>query len=264
MAEARHCHTGPTVEGVDVASHQGYIDWDEVKAAGIVFAFIRTGDGMGTDSMFERNWREAGRVGIKRAATHFVRVQHSGVAQARHAAAIIKRAGGFGLFDLAPVANIEWGAEDSYNFSAPPEEIVGVTGAFLEEMESIFGRKPIIYTGGYWRDRVARPRPELASALSRYPLWRGHWTPNCPAVTSGWDKITFWQYSNQGSVPGIRPRVDLDVYFGSSASLSRFALWNQRWLRGLVYFSVGAALAYGGYRVLRSPVGRRVRRRLKR
>lgn len=260
--EIRQCHTGATVPGIDVASHQGYIDWDDVKAAGIVFAFIRTGDGMGTDSMFVRNWREAGRVGIKRASYHYLRVQHSGREQARHAAQLIKQAGGFGLLDLMPAADIEWGqSEDSYNRNAPPEEIVGVTSAFLDEIESIFGRRPIVYTGGYWRDKVAARRPDLASALARYPLWRAAPGARCPAVTSGWEDWTFWQHSWTGNVPGIGPDVDLDVYRGGRISLATLGLWSQRWLRGLTYFAVGAALAYGAHRVLRSPdLKRRIRR----
>ena len=37
------CSAGKTVPGVDVSDHQGVIDWQQVKAAGMEFAFIRLG-----------------------------------------------------------------------------------------------------------------------------------------------------------------------------------------------------------------------------
>src|SRR5690554_3286916 len=55
--------------GMDVSDHQGVINWDKVKAEGrIKFAMIRCGYGKDMksqdDKQFERNVREAERVGI--------------------------------------------------------------------------------------------------------------------------------------------------------------------------------------------------------
>ena len=58
-------------KGIDVSEYQKWIDWDSVKASGIEFAMIRVGYrgwGSGTiieDKYFERNIREAKRVGLK-------------------------------------------------------------------------------------------------------------------------------------------------------------------------------------------------------
>ena len=44
------------MKGIDVSKHQGTIDWDKVKAAGIDFAIIRAGLGKSTiDPQFVRN-----------------------------------------------------------------------------------------------------------------------------------------------------------------------------------------------------------------
>lgn len=49
------CAEGPVVEGIDVSSWQGTIDWDAVAGSGIGFAIVRIGDGTYHDREFERN-----------------------------------------------------------------------------------------------------------------------------------------------------------------------------------------------------------------
>jgi lysozyme len=51
-------------------------------------------------------------------------------------------------------------------------------------------------------------------------LWVAHWTtgasPIMPANNWGGKGWTFWQYTSDGSVPGITGRVDLNRYNGTS------------------------------------------------
>ncbi|MFB6465398.1 GH25 family lysozyme [Cytobacillus sp. Hz8] len=55
-------------KGMDVSEHKGKVDWDKAKADGIEFAMIRLGIGSDIksqdDAQFERNVKEAERVGI--------------------------------------------------------------------------------------------------------------------------------------------------------------------------------------------------------
>ena len=50
-------------------------------------------------------------------------------------------------------------------------------------------------------------------------LWIAHWTtassPSTPAENWGGKGWTFWQYTSDGTVPGISGRVDLDRYKGT-------------------------------------------------
>ena len=50
-------------------------------------------------------------------------------------------------------------------------------------------------------------------------LWIAHWTtsaePSVPAGGWGGNGWTFWQYTSDGSVPGIGGRVDLNRYNGT-------------------------------------------------
>ncbi len=246
--ERKLCWTGPVVSGIDVSYAQGRIDWDEVAASGLVdYAIIRTGDGLITDRRFDYNWREAGRVGLRRGTYHYLRMQHDGAEQARISSAAIERAGGLAWGDLPPAVDVEWGhTEESYNRFASPEEIVGTTKAFIAEMERLQRRKPIVYSGGYWRDRVAARRPDLADAVSDYPLWRAHPGAQCPNVTPGWDRWTFWQWSWDGAIPGVRTRVDLDVFAGDKGDLRRL-IWQSRIIPWWGWGLAAAALAGAGY-----------------
>jgi len=50
----------------DVSEHQGELDWDIALEHGVVGAYIRAGVGIRKDPLFQRNWEEAGRIGIFR------------------------------------------------------------------------------------------------------------------------------------------------------------------------------------------------------
>ncbi len=62
---------GKSVQGVDVSEHQGVIDWQQVKAAGIDFAVLRLGyrgmteGGLNVDATFEENYQGATAAGLK-------------------------------------------------------------------------------------------------------------------------------------------------------------------------------------------------------
>ena len=48
--------SGVTYQGIDVSKHQGYIDWQQVKNAGVDFAIIRCGYGRNTASQDDVRW----------------------------------------------------------------------------------------------------------------------------------------------------------------------------------------------------------------
>ena len=50
----------------DVSSHQGEFDWDIALEQGVIGVYIRAGVGVLKDELFQRNWEEAGRIGIFR------------------------------------------------------------------------------------------------------------------------------------------------------------------------------------------------------
>ena len=60
------------MKGVDVSFHNGDIDWQALKAAGIDFAICRTGYGKSSiDETFQRNVEDAHKAGLICGAYHY-------------------------------------------------------------------------------------------------------------------------------------------------------------------------------------------------
>ena len=68
----RRAHAMP-VQGIDVAKYQGEIDWNEVRQAGVRFAYLKVSEGGDhVDHRFYDYWEGAARAGVPRGAYHFM------------------------------------------------------------------------------------------------------------------------------------------------------------------------------------------------
>lgn len=211
--------TGPPVRvrqppdslpGIDVSHWQNTIDWTQVAASGVRFAFVKATDGRSyVDPMYEANRAGAAAAGVTIGAYHYARPDRSAndaIAEADHFVDVAAPAPG----DLLPVLDLEVAGGLS------TEEITAWTLAWLNEVTLRTGVKPIVYTSpNGWINRTA---DTTAIADAGYTvLWVAHWNVATPTVPAnnwqgyGW---TFWQYSNCGSVPGIQGCVDLDWFNG--------------------------------------------------
>jgi hypothetical protein len=160
------CYSGPTSAGIDVSHHQGTIDWSKVGQSGLDFAIIRTGFGIGEDDRFAFNWREAGKTNLRRGTYQYLRMDRDGREQARVMARAIRNAGGLRARDLPPAADVEGLEPDKpWNANASPEHIAQAVTDFMDEIERQLGRKPILYTGGYW----VTPGPQVRAVAPPLP-----------------------------------------------------------------------------------------------
>ena len=208
-ASVRVCPQGETVHGIDVSHHQQRIDWDQVAADGVEFAFIRVSDGLFEDREFERNWAEARRVGVIRGVYQYFRSSRDVAAQVD---LLLRKIGPLLPGDLPPVIDIETvdGASDA--------EVRAAVEEWLALLTDATGRTPIVYTYPYFIfDHVRLPD------LGGYPLWIAHYGPRCPETPPPWDDWLFHQTSSSGSVAGIGGRVDTDVFNGPLDALQGFA-----------------------------------------
>jgi MYXO-CTERM domain-containing protein len=208
-SEVKVCAAGPTTKGIDVSHHQATIDWDKVKADGVVFAFIRVSDGLPPiDREFVRNWAEAKRVGIVRGVYQFFREDLDPVAQAD---VVLDEMGALDDGDLPPVIDVE--STDGQT----PATITANVGKWIDRIEAATGRRPIIYSGKYfWNDNVK------STAFSSYPLWIPQYGPVCPDLPTAWSEWAFFQYSSTGSVMGIGGNCDMNYFNGDRAALDGF------------------------------------------
>ncbi len=206
------CAAGATTDGIDVSYYQDTIDWDQVAADGIRFAIIRVSDGTTfLDPQFDRNWREAKRVGIIRAAYQYFRPGQDATAQAQ---LLLNTMGPLDPGDMPPAIDVE--ATDDQS----PSVVANKVTEWVQVVEDALGRKPIIYTrASFWNPYVR------TQDFVDYPLWVAHYGANCPNLPDGWTDWAFWQYSSTGSVGGINGHVDMDLFNGDEAALEAFANW---------------------------------------
>jgi len=202
------CATGGTLEGIDVSEFQATIDWNAVKASGRTFAIARVADGIQhVDPTFPENWAGIRAAGMVRGVYQFYRASQDGTAQAN---LLLDHVGALGAGDLPPVLDVE------VSDGAGAGQILAGIRAWTARIQQATGRKPIIYTApGFWDGLGAGHDFEAADTL-----WVADWFVSCPVPASSWGNWKMWQYVDNGSVPGISGRVDLDRFAGSLADLN--------------------------------------------
>src|SRR5579864_8091651 len=82
-AALQACPGTSVVRGVDVSTYQGAIDWTQVKAAKMDFAFARISDGTThPDAQFAANWQGMKAAGVVRGSYQYFRASEDPTAQA--------------------------------------------------------------------------------------------------------------------------------------------------------------------------------------
>jgi len=208
------------VNGIDVSHFQGSIDWEEVAAQGIGFAFVKATDGLGTDPAFTANWSGANQAGILRGAYHFFRPKLSAIDQAKHFCEVVES---LGVRDLPPVLDVESiplkpGPGDDWDSLPTPEARAKVVTDWLTFVTGALQKKPILYTyRSFWQSKFG-----VTSAFASYPLWVAAYS-NAPVIPAGWQRWVFWQHTDKGQISGINGAVDLDQFNGTMDELEQFA-----------------------------------------
>jgi GH25 family lysozyme M1 (1,4-beta-N-acetylmuramidase) len=197
--------------GIDVSQHQGEINWRRVVAAGHRFAFVRATLGNdGTDLRFYTNWKGAKDVGLLVSVYHVVKPYQSADSQIYHLFDV--------LGDRKPDMPIALDVERKDHCSR--EVITACVRDCLRMVEQRDSRRPIIYTAGWFWNPNVLP----SSDWSDYDLWVANYGVSTPTLPSGWNEWRFWQYSEDGHVPGIdTAETDLDWFNGSYEELLEYA-----------------------------------------
>jgi len=199
------CATAGTVEGIDVSEFQGAIDWAAVRASGRVFGIARVADGtQHLDPTFATNWAGMKAQGMVRGAYQFFRASEDPIAQAD---LLLSKIGALEPGDLAPMLDVE--VTDGQTSGTIDARIA----AWVAHVKAATGREPLVYTGPYFWGQIGGPPSEGTTLVV------ADWGPSCPLVPAAWSRWQFWQYADNGHVPGIGGLVDLDRFDGSEAAL---------------------------------------------
>ncbi len=197
-----------SIPGIDISTHQGTIDWEQVKAAGIEFAMIRVGYrtyGGGEikfDDSFAENLAGAEAAGIKTGVYFFS--QAVSVDEAiEEADAIIDAIAPYNI--TYPVV-YDW--EIIYDDEARTDDVAvdmltDSCIAFCERVK-LAGYTPMIYQN----KRTTLFKLDLPR-LQDYDFWLAEYGDE-PTYYYDYE---MWQYSCTGTIPGISGDVDLNICF---------------------------------------------------
>ncbi|GAB2640081.1 hypothetical protein GCM10027169_05190 [Gordonia jinhuaensis] len=217
--------------GPDVSSWQhtggALINWGAVRAAGQHMAMVKA-----TESDWYVNpYYVPDAVGVKASGLmlgtyHYADPSKPAAAQALFYAGVAL--GQRGPQTLPPVLDLE----SSGGLS--PAGLAAWLREYFATLEGITGRKTIIYTyPTFWNTAMAG-----SSAFTDHPLWIASYNGgSAPTLPRGWGGWTFWQYTDNGRLPGIKGGVDLNAYNGTIPSL--YAMGNN--IGGLSSGSLGSA-----------------------
>lgn len=201
--------------GIDVSSHNGTIDWAQVKKTGIDFAIIRAGyRGYGTegnlreDIKFKENIKGATDNGIKVGVYFYSQAitKAEAIQEAEMTLNIIRKYGFSNKIIYPIVIDTEQssGRGDSMSKSQRTE----VVKTFCNVIEQA-GYKPMIYSNKYWLQKNLD-----MNQLKQYDVWLAHYTStndplNNPSDYKGDYEI--WQYTSKGTLAGIGGYVDKNI-----------------------------------------------------
>lgn len=195
---------GAVVRGIDVSNHQGTVDWNKVKAAGIDFAILKVGPVYGKpDDSFERNAVECERLGIPYGVYYYSYARSVEDAN-KEADRTLAWLGGH-----HPSLPVYYDLEDSYILQDPDfskDKLTQIAQTFCNRMEAV-GFKSGIYANLNWLNNYLD-----SPSLSGYDHWVAQYNWRCDYAGS----YSFWQYSSSGNVPGVNGRCDMNYCFNGS------------------------------------------------
>ena len=191
--------------GIDVSRHNGEVNWDAVKNAGIQFAMIRVGYGDDLSNQDDiqavRNMQECERLGIPYGvylysyATNTDGAVESAVSEANH----VKRM----IAGHNPQLGIWYDMEDDCQDKLSNEQLADIAVRFLEEMRPCGYDLGIYASLNFWNTRLNSAR------LDGYKRWVAQWADECTYNGT----YHFWQYTSKGIVDGIEGNVDMDIWY---------------------------------------------------
>lgn len=204
------------VNGIDVSKYQGSIDWNQVKQAGIDFAFIRVayrGASTGslfTDPNYAANIQSAAAAGVKVGVYVYSQAvsPDEGVEEANYVLSLIR---GYNV-TMPVIMDYEYssgGGGRLQNANLSKDTATATVNAFSAQVAAS-GYTPMVYAN----------KNMLENALNTGSIPYLIWLANYTTSTSYAGDYRAWQYSSKGSVAGISGNVDMDFWYGDMSNIS--------------------------------------------
>lgn len=186
------------MRGIDVSVHNGNIDWNKVKNAGIEFAILRAGYGKVAsqkDRKFENNYNGAKAAGVPVGAYWYSYAITPAEAEAE--ARVFLQAIAGKQFEFPVYFDIE----EKSTLNTGSKNVSAIVKAFCNTMEK----------AGYWCGVYAsRSHVQTyfdSETKNRYSMWIAEWGSK---LNYSGGEVGMWQKTDKGKVAGISGAVDLD------------------------------------------------------
>ncbi len=197
----RNIKVGP-LKGIDVSEHNGTIDWKTV-AKNIDFAILRAGWGyFEKDKKFDVNYAGASTNGIPIGIYYYSYALNMEEAK-KEVDGLLTQLKGKNI--QYPIF-IDMEDADGYkvNHGMPSNQMLQDICVYFCERLTAEGYTAGVYANlNWWTNRLDTPR------LDKYVKWIAQWNSSCTYQKP----YEFWQYSSNGSVPGIPGRVDMNYAY---------------------------------------------------
>ena len=189
MLPAQQVQAASKINGFDVSSQNGVIDWAAVAESGVDFVMLRTGEGQApdVDVQFEANYEGAKAAGLKVGAYHVccVRTPEAAVKEAEYCLEILD-----GRELDYPLA---YDIEKAGCFADGKSNTTAIAKAFCDVIADA-GYTPMIYSStSYLNDFFDW------SELEGCKVWAAYYGESKPKLLN---KVDIWQYTNEGSLDG--------------------------------------------------------------
>lgn len=210
---------------LDVSRWQGRIDWDKVKASGLISGVMlktvstnsklsKRKDGLYIDPTFERNYAECKRVGLPVGVYYYTYATDKQMADAE--LDLLKTALTGKTFELPISVDVE----DNKLRKLGKQALTDLTAYALATIEQ-WGFYALLYTGlNFGETRLYMG----GAALRKYDVWLARY-PRDKSKTKPEDKpktnfsFGMWQYTSTASVPGITGNADLSHAYKDYAAI---------------------------------------------
>ena len=183
--------------GIDISSHQGYIDWAKVRSdKDIRFVYIKATEGATYHSPhYVHNFTQARRHGFLVGSYHYLTSTSSIDEQFNNFTSFALKSNQ----NLIPMLDVEVRGDWSRS------QLIDSVNKFCQLVEDYYGVQPMIYsTMGFYNKN-------LAPYFNKHHLYIGRYSNDEPEIN--WEgEYTIWQYSETGIIPGIDAYVDLCRY----------------------------------------------------
>ena len=189
-------------EGIDVSNWQGYIDYGEVRNAGIEVVYIKASQGTNIkDAYFDINYENAKANGLRVGFYHYLTATNTEEAQ-EEANFFVSVISGKTL-DCKLVLDYE-----SFG-GVGREEINNIARTFMQRVEELTNKEVILYSD------LSNARSTFDTSLAEdYDLWIAYYEDrnNLINIETSWNTYIGIQYTDRGSINGINGNVDRDLY----------------------------------------------------